>query len=1068
MKQKYFFLCFLFFASLNSFSQTTTLTFKRGTGATSSQYYGGGSQVTLDNLTTCQTSISATLFSNNYNGWNGWTGSNFNYYVNETFVGSGNGTITVDLTPYIPITSVKIVDTQNDNWNLSFITLDIASSTVSIPASGPTVVSNITYVQGDVANPLSATLNGTGSVLKWYSPTNGENYTATAPTPSTATVGTTSYWVAQANASGCESVRSEIVVTVLPNTPATHLNFDGTNDYVSIPPTAINNLPGGKIEGWVRVKCLENRTMCSKQSNVEASYATLTVGGGPAANGKIHYQSNNSASVISNTILATGQWYHVAIVFNGSQAKIYINGVLDNTVVGNFSLPNDTTVTATTIGAWLGDGGGQYFNGDIEEFRVWNVERTASEIANARNCELLPSQTTGLVTYYKFNHGIALANNPTQTTLADATANIYNGTLNNFALSGSTSNWLAGSVVAIQPVAPTASSTQYFCASANPKVANLNPAPSTTVKWFTTATGGIALATNTTLTNSAYYVANVNASGCEGTRTAVNVIIRTSPTATSTQTNVTCNNGLDGTIDLTPAGGTAPYTFNWGGGVTTEDRTGLAVGTYNVTITDVNGCTVTHSVTITQPVATITYTTNITNVSCNGGSNGGIDLTITAGTAPYTFDWGSGITTEDRTGLAPGVYTCTITDAASCIKRSFTITEPTVLTATTSHTNSSTLGATDGTATVTPADGTPGYTYLWSPGGATTQTATGLGTGTYACTITDANGCQITRNVTVNPVGTHLNYDATDDFISVPTAAINNLQQGTISTWINLNSAISGICEKKLGNGSRYASLSTFEDSNFGFFSSISYINGASSFIYEPYLAPGEWNNITITFTNTEAKIYVNGILNGNFSGDFSIPNDTSGTVKIGNTEANGALNGNMDEFRVWNVVLPDTDIQDLYNCELQASQTGLMAYYKFNHGYGDFDNSIATTVSDSSGNGNNGTLTNFALTGTASNWKAESPVVTGNTCARLSTNTFDIAGKFKVYPNPTNNNITIEFDNLTNAQLEVFDINGRLLMDSLLKVNQNLIDVSNFPSGMYLFKVTSDEGTATSKVIKN
>jgi len=1068
MKQKYFYLCFLFFASLISFSQTTTLTFKRGAGATSSQYYGGGSQVTLDNLTTCQTSISATLFSNNYNGWNGWTGSNFNYYVNETFVGSGNGTMTVDLTPYIPITSVKIVDTQNDNWNLSFITLDITSPTASIPATGPTVVSNITYVQGDVANPLSATLNGAGSVLKWYSPTNGENYSATAPTPSTATVGTTSYWVAQANVSGCESVRSEIVVTVLPNTPATHLNFDGTNDYVSIPPTAINNLTTGTIEAWVRLNGLDNQTICSKQSNGEATYATLTVGGGPAANGKIHYQSNNSASAISNTILATGQWYHIAIVFNGSQAKIYINGVLDNTVVGNFSLPNDITVTATTLGAWLGDGGGQYINGDIDEFRVWNVERTDSEIANARSCELLPSQTTGLVTYYKFNHGISLANNPTQTTLADATPNIYNGTLNNFALSGSTSNWLVGSVVAIQPVAPTASTTQYFCASANPKVANLNPAPSTTVKWFTTAIGGTALATNTSLTNGTYYVANVNTSGCEGTRTLVNVTIRTSPTSSFVQTNVTCNNGSDGTIDLTPAGGTSPYSFNWGSGVTSEDRTGLAVGTYNVTITDANGCTSTNSVTITQPAAIITLNTVITNVSCNGASNGGIDLTITAGTAPITFDWGGGITSEDRTGLAPGLYTCIISDNSSCIKRSFTITEPSVLTATTSHTNSSTLGASDGTATVTPSDGTPGYTYLWSPGGATTQTATALGTGVYTCTITDANGCQITRNVTVNPVGTHLNYDATDDFVSVPTTAINNLPQGTISTWINLNSAISGVCEKKLGNGSKYASLSTFEDSNFGFFSSISYINGASSFIYEPYLAPGEWNNITITFTNTEAKIYVNGILNGNFSGDFSIPNDTSGTVKIGNTEANGALNGNMDEFRVWDVVLSDTDIQDLYNCELQASQTGLMAYYKFNHGYGDFDNSIATTVSDSSGNGNNGTLTNFALTGTSSNWKTESPVMTGNSCARLNVNTFTTNSNFEIYPNPATSKVTIQFTDLNNAKLEVVDITGKLLIKQNLNSNSNTVNIEQLPSGLYIFKVTSNEGTAVSKVIKN
>lgn len=87
--------------------------------------------------------------------------------------------------------------------------------------------------------------------------------------------------------------------------------------------------------------------------------------------------------------------------------------------------------------------------------------------------------------------------------------------------------------------------------------------------------------------------------------------------------------------------------------------------------------------------------------------------------------------------------------------------------------------------------------------------------------------------------------------------------------------------------------------------------------------------------------------------------------------------------------------------------------------------------------------------------------------CDALSTDNFGIA-KCKVYPNPTHNNVNIEFDNLSNAKLQVLDFNGRVLMNQSLNNTSNTVNTNNLPSGMYLFKVTSDEGSATRKVIKN
>lgn len=132
---------------------------------------------------------------------------------------------------------------------------------------------------------------------------------------------------------------------------------------------------------------------------------------------------------------------------------------------------------------------------------------------------------------------------------------------------------------------------------------------------------------------------------------------------TATSTNVSCFGSANGTITVTTSGGTSPYIYAWNGGATTQNRTGLAAGTYTVTITDATAQTATATATITQPTV-LTATATATNVTCSTAAS--ITLAVSGGTSPYSYNWGGGITTQNRTGLAAGTYTVTITDANTC------------------------------------------------------------------------------------------------------------------------------------------------------------------------------------------------------------------------------------------------------------------------------------------------------------------------------------------------------------------------------------------------------------------
>jgi gliding motility-associated-like protein len=218
-------------------------------------------------------------------------------------------------------------------------------------------------------------------------------------------------------------------------------------------------------------------------------------------------------------------------------------------------------------------------------------------------------------------------------------------------------------------------------------------------------------------------------------------------TGATVVTNVLCFGDATGSVDLTVTGGAAPFTYLWSNSTATEDLTGVSAGNYTVVITDANSCLANTSGIVTEPAAALTGSAVVTGFPCPGGSTGSIDLTVSGGTAPYTYLWSNGNASEDLNNIPAGNYTVTITDANSCSTiTSTTVTEVSgILTVADISCN----GLVDGSVDLTVSGGLAPFTFLWS-NGAITEDLSGLSAGDYTVTISDAGGCSASVTGTVH------------------------------------------------------------------------------------------------------------------------------------------------------------------------------------------------------------------------------------------------------------------------------------------------------------------------------
>lgn len=369
------------------------------------------------------------------------------------------------------------------------------------------------------------------------------------------------------------------------------------------------------------------------------------------------------------------------------------------------------------------------------------------------------------------------------------------------------------------------------------------------------ATGGVLSYSgdgNYTVSAGTYSYTVTDANGCAST-TSITVTEPSALTAIMGNSDyngygVSCFGSTDGFAFAHAEGGTPNYTYSWSNGATVSDLSGLAAGTYNVTVTDANGCIFNEQVVLVQPTKVNISATN-TAILCNGGTSdvtvstwGGVlpysaddagSYTVTAGSYDYSVvdangcsastnvtiseptlltasstatdilcNGGTSTITVSAAGGTPaysgdgnytvtaGTYSYTVTDANGCTaETSIVVTEPTALTSTVSGSNYngygvSCFGSTDGSVTTATVGGTPGYTYSWS-NGAITSDISGLGAGSYSVVITDANGCTYSDGVVlVEPTRVEIGATYTDILCYGQLSNINVVTSGGVTPYV--------------------------------------------------------------------------------------------------------------------------------------------------------------------------------------------------------------------------------------------------------------------------------------------
>jgi len=352
------------------------------------------------------------------------------------------------------------------------------------------------------------------------------------------------------NNNDCDEPIYTFAITASAST-ASELNFDGVDDGIQIAYTTPYNFT---IEYWMRTSQTggTGTQWWNGAGIVDAETPGIANDFGTSLTGsKLAFGTGGDVTIFSNSDVNTGQWVHVAATRNQptGEMKLYINGVLEASTLA--STAGLYSPWAIAIGRMLTSA--SYYNGDLDEVRIWNNVRTQCEVQSYMNCEISSTTFTNLVANFHFNQGVAASNNSTVTTLIDVSGNYNNGTLANMALTGSTSNWINAGAVVTDYSSPSSSlavinvqgnATTITNNDLSPSAADFTDFQSNSTRTFVIQNTGTGLLTLNTLTltgpNSSEFSVVSLPSNTLGTGASGTVVIAFTPTATGVR-NATVN-----------------------------------------------------------------------------------------------------------------------------------------------------------------------------------------------------------------------------------------------------------------------------------------------------------------------------------------------------------------------------------------------------------------------------------------------------------------------------------------------------------------------------------------------
>jgi hypothetical protein len=311
---------------------------------------------------------------------------------------------------------------------------------------------------------------------------------------------------------------------------------------------------------------------------------------------------------------------------------------------------------------------------------------------------------------------------------------------------------LSDSVMMTQPdslIASASIGNDVSCFAGNDGTAN-SIATGGTLPYVYAWSNGTSGTTTTGLIAGTHTVTVSDANNCSSIDTVVISQPAAAVSVTTTATDASCNGMNDGGAIALGAGGTPGYSYSWSNGAVTSSISGLAAGTYTVTTTDTNGCSITDNIVITEPTPIVVTIATVANVTCFGGNDGSAQVLGSGGTAPYVYVWNTGDNTSMIDTLTMGVYTAVVMDANGCVdSSSTTVTEPMPLTMDLGA--DTTICSTD-TLTL---DASAAFTTFDWDNGDTTQTrdidanVVGTGTANYYVTVQNAAGCETSDTISV-------------------------------------------------------------------------------------------------------------------------------------------------------------------------------------------------------------------------------------------------------------------------------------------------------------------------------